>query len=267
MANSSASVCVSMFEGGGVSLYQSQLGHCTVRTGVQSVWVSAPSSWSHHKCLWATSPWLSPLGYRTKSWMGANPGAQWRCKCSASNKQWCFDYWKLLCSWPRFMGKRGRCGPVTGNQNFEILTKDAACPLPWMPYTAGEPLPSGAVTGGHLADRSVLYVAKIVDNNYMFFGYYNPKEGWHIMNTTALVRQRQRNFLFYFEVSLWHSGWVLYFHINMIQCISLFVISDKCYMQACKYSKRQTVANVANTSVTIGILVIGANLLLQPTRC
>ena len=65
---------------------------------------------------------------------------------------------------------------VAENQNIEILTKDAACPLPWMPYTAGEPLPSGAVAGGHLADGSALYVMKIADNNYMFFGYYNPKE-------------------------------------------------------------------------------------------
>ena len=68
-------------------------------------------------------------------------------------------------------------GPVTGNQNIEILTKDAACPLPWMSYTAGEPLPSGAVTGGHLADGSAVYLAKIADNNYLFFGYYNPKVG------------------------------------------------------------------------------------------
>ena len=70
-----------------------------------------------------------------------------------------------------------RISPVTGNKNIEILTKGAACPLPWMPYMAGEPLPFGDVTGGHLADESALYVAKVAHNNYLFFGYYNPIEG------------------------------------------------------------------------------------------
>ena len=61
---------------------------------------------------------------------------------------------------------------VAENQNIEILTKDTACPLPWMPYTAGEPLPSGAVAGGHLADGSALYVMKIADNPKESLAYY-----------------------------------------------------------------------------------------------
>ena len=66
-----------------------------------------------------------------------------------------------------------RIGPITG-ADVEILTKDVACHLPWMPYTAGEPLPFGAVTGGRLADGSVIYVAKINNHDHSFFGYYHP---------------------------------------------------------------------------------------------
>ena len=65
-------------------------------------------------------------------------------------------------------------GPVY--QDIQLMYKDATCPSPWMPYTAGEPLPSGAVPGGHLADGSATYVARIMDSNELLvFGYYNPK--------------------------------------------------------------------------------------------
>ena len=66
-------------------------------------------------------------------------------------------------------------GPVYEvDQDVELLMKDATCPLPWMPYTAGEPLPIGAFAGGHLADGSATYVAKVVHNDYVVFGYYHP---------------------------------------------------------------------------------------------
>ena len=67
-------------------------------------------------------------------------------------------------------------GPVCeADQDIEFLSKDATCPLPWMPYTAGEPLPLGAVAGGHLADGSATYVARVMHNNRFVFGYYNPQ--------------------------------------------------------------------------------------------
>ena len=68
-------------------------------------------------------------------------------------------------------------GPVyEADQDIELLLKDATCPLPWMPYTAGEPLPLGAVAGGHLADGSAIYVAKIISGGWLVvFGYYNPE--------------------------------------------------------------------------------------------
>ena len=66
-------------------------------------------------------------------------------------------------------------GPVNeADQDIELLIKDATCPLPWIPYTAGEPLPFGAVAGGHLDDGSATYVAKVIHNGYAVFGYYNP---------------------------------------------------------------------------------------------
>ena len=67
-------------------------------------------------------------------------------------------------------------GPIfEADQTIEILTKHPACPVPWMPYTAGEPLPVGAVTGGHLADGSTTYVARLIHNGEMVFGYYNSR--------------------------------------------------------------------------------------------
>ena len=59
-------------------------------------------------------------------------------------------------------------GPVKQtDQDIEFLTKDPACPLPWMSYTAGEPLPSGAVIGGRLVDGSATYVAKVYDEAFI----------------------------------------------------------------------------------------------------
>ena len=72
--------------------------------------------------------------------------------------------------------KSRKVGPVyETDPKLEILTKDAACPLPWMHYTAGEMLPFGIVTGGCLVDGSTTYVAKVIHNNDEVFGYYNPK--------------------------------------------------------------------------------------------
>ena len=86
-------------------------------------------------------------------------------------------------------------GPVfETDQDIEILTVDATCPLPWMPYTASEPLPVGAVIGGRLADGSETYVVKVNHNNNQFvvFGYYTTKsavayyEGLGVHTTTSM---------------------------------------------------------------------------------
>ena len=44
----------------------------------------------------------------------------------------------------------------------EVLTTLADCPLFWVPYTGGNPLP-------------VPYIAKIEDNGRLCFGYYNTE--------------------------------------------------------------------------------------------
>ena len=61
------------------------------------------------------------------------------------------------------------------NQSIEILTSENACSVLWMDYTAGKALHVGAVAGGHLADGTVTYVAKIMHNGQHVFGYYNSK--------------------------------------------------------------------------------------------
>ena len=66
-------------------------------------------------------------------------------------------------------------GPISEtDQDIEILTMDATCNAPWMSYTAGESLPVGAVAGGHLADGSPTYVAKVTHDGRQALGYYNP---------------------------------------------------------------------------------------------
>ena len=67
-------------------------------------------------------------------------------------------------------------GPIqVTDEDIEILMVDAACPFPWMTYTAGEPLPAGAIAGGHLADRTTTYVVRITLNGKANFGYYESK--------------------------------------------------------------------------------------------
>ena len=60
-------------------------------------------------------------------------------------------------------------------EELEFLTKNEACTLPWMSYTAGDTHPGGAVAGGHLADRSPIYVAKTTDVINTAIGYYDAK--------------------------------------------------------------------------------------------
>ena len=67
-----------------------------------------------------------------------------------------------------------RIGPLKeADHNIEILSKATDCPLPWMSYTAGEPLPPGAVTGGRHTDGSETYVVKVWHNNGYVVGYYH----------------------------------------------------------------------------------------------
>ena len=62
----------------------------------------------------------------------------------------------------------------SGN-GIEVLTTIAGCPLFWVPYTGGGPLPSGAVVGGYLTDGTATYVARKHHVTDVAVGYYNTE--------------------------------------------------------------------------------------------
>ena len=70
-----------------------------------------------------------------------------------------------------------KTGPIS-LQDVDILTTDPVCTWSIVLYTSGDPIPSGAVIGGHLADSTKLYVV-LVDNgsDRPSYGYYNPISG------------------------------------------------------------------------------------------
>ena len=67
-------------------------------------------------------------------------------------------------------------GPVSYYESdvvVEVLTTLADCPLFWVPYTGGNPLPVGAVAGGYLVNGKTTYIARPEDGGHVSFGYYN----------------------------------------------------------------------------------------------
>ena len=89
-----------------------------------------------------------------------------------------------------------RIGPLKEmDHNVETLSKDADCPLPWRPYKAGEPLPSGAVAGGRHSDEAETYLIRVLHNSAYVFGYYHPnsalayyeKSGVHMTTSMDLL--------------------------------------------------------------------------------
>ena len=64
---------------------------------------------------------------------------------------------------------------VQGSGNvIEVLTTIASCPLFWVRYTGGNPLPRGVVVGGYLANGKATYVARVQYSTALTCGYYNP---------------------------------------------------------------------------------------------
>ena len=79
-------------------------------------------------------------------------------------------------------------GPVFAeDQVIEFLLKDPACPVLWMPFAVGEPLPFGAAIGGRLTTRSATYMTKVIQNGLVVFGYYDPKSGASVTNAKSLL--------------------------------------------------------------------------------
>ena len=95
-----------------------------------------------------------------------------------------------------------------------LLMSDPACTLSWLQYIPHTEIPSGAVIGGHLADGSPTYVAKVYHtrngNNYLVPGYYNTKTGmayaeaWGPQTSTDMMML----------ILLWHFE--MWTHTNLI---------------------------------------------------
>lgn len=59
------------------------------------------------------------------------------------------------------------------SQDKEVLTVAPNCMVTWQSFTAGDPLPAGAVVGGQLADGEPLYI--IASTSIGSVGSYNPQ--------------------------------------------------------------------------------------------
>ena len=76
-------------------------------------------------------------------------------------------------TWVNNQGKQ--ISVIHGSGNVvEVLTTIAGCPLFWVPYTGGNPLPSGVVVGGYLANGKATNVARVQYSTDLAVGYYNP---------------------------------------------------------------------------------------------
>ena len=88
-----------------------------------------------------------------------------------------------------------KVGPIhETDQTVGFLTVDPACTLNWMPYTAGNLLPDGVISGGRLPDGSTTYVIKVMnDNGRGSFGYYNAKsqQGYYALRIAGTTRQME----------------------------------------------------------------------------
>ena len=88
-----------------------------------------------------------------------------------------------------------KVGPIhETNQTIGFLTVDPACTLNWMPYTAGDLLPDGVISGGRLPDGSTTYVIKVMsDHGRASFGYYNVKsqQGYYALRNAGTTRQME----------------------------------------------------------------------------
>ena len=74
--------------------------------------------------------------------------------------------------WANYQGER--IGAVHGSGNvIEVLTTISSCPLFWVPYTGGNPLPKGVVVGGYLANGKATYVARVQYSTDLACGYCN----------------------------------------------------------------------------------------------
>ena len=74
--------------------------------------------------------------------------------------------------WANNQGERIGVSQGSGNV-IEVLTTIDGCPLFWILFTGGNPLPNQAVVGGYLANGKATYVARVQYRNNLACGYYN----------------------------------------------------------------------------------------------
>ena len=68
-----------------------------------------------------------------------------------------------------------RNGEAVEVHSWQQMVFEPICSFQWARYRAGDPIPEGAVVGGHLADGTPLYVVMTRSlTNRRPIGYYNP---------------------------------------------------------------------------------------------
>ena len=68
-----------------------------------------------------------------------------------------------------------RNGEAIEVDSWQQMVFEPICSFKWVRYRAGDPIPEGAVVGGHLADGTPLYVVMTLSLTYRRpIGYYNP---------------------------------------------------------------------------------------------
>ena len=67
-----------------------------------------------------------------------------------------------------------RNGEAVEVHSWQQMVFEPSCNFKWVRYKAGDPIPKGAVVGGHLADETPLYVVvTLLVSDRRHIGYYN----------------------------------------------------------------------------------------------
>ena len=80
--------------------------------------------------------------------------------------------WSLTESVARGVDRNGGAVEV---RSWQQMVVEPSCNFKWIRYRAGDPIPDGAVVGGHLANGTPLYVVvTLLLTDKRQIGYYNP---------------------------------------------------------------------------------------------
>ena len=90
----------------------------------------------------------------------------------------------------------GKVHARTDGWTCERLRIVNGCTAIWVPYNAGETLPTRAVTGGAMTNGDVMYVAKLLIRSELFCGYYTEEnQEAHATNTGHRVTSMRMELL------------------------------------------------------------------------